>query len=130
MEERLFWIGVTMGLYAWGTRYGSGSGILETRTRTAAWHALFCFIAGFAMTLGRLYSSAFYALRDTKTPLRFAMLRVALTAALGWIFALPLIGASGALSSSKTIPLARRSNGFPKLIAAILIGGLFVVGIL
>jgi putative peptidoglycan lipid II flippase len=43
-----------------------------------------------AMTLGRLYSSAFYALRDTKTPLRFAMMRVALTAALGWLFALPL----------------------------------------
>ena len=43
-----------------------------------------------AVTLGRLYSSAFYALRDTKTPLRFAMIRVALTAALGWIFALPL----------------------------------------
>jgi putative peptidoglycan lipid II flippase len=43
-----------------------------------------------AMTLGRLYSSAFYALRDTRTPLRFAMLRVTLTAALGWIFALPL----------------------------------------
>jgi putative peptidoglycan lipid II flippase len=43
-----------------------------------------------AVTLGRLYSSAFYALRDTKTPLRFAMIRVALTAALGWIFAFPL----------------------------------------
>ena len=43
-----------------------------------------------AVTLGRLYSSAFYALRDTRTPLRFAMIRVALTAALGWIFALPL----------------------------------------
>ena len=43
-----------------------------------------------AVTLGRLYSSAFYALRDTKTPLRFAMIRVALTASLGWIFALPL----------------------------------------
>jgi putative peptidoglycan lipid II flippase len=43
-----------------------------------------------AMTLGRLYSSAFYALRDTKTPLRFAMIRVGLTAALGWIFAIPL----------------------------------------
>lgn len=43
-----------------------------------------------AVTLGRLYSSAFYALRDTKTPLRFAMMRVALTAALGWLFALPL----------------------------------------
>jgi len=43
-----------------------------------------------AITLGRLYSSAFYALRDTKTPLRFAMLRVSLTAGLGWIFAIPL----------------------------------------
>jgi len=43
-----------------------------------------------AITLGRLYSNAFYALRDTKTPLRYAMIRVALTAALGWIFALPL----------------------------------------
>jgi putative peptidoglycan lipid II flippase len=43
-----------------------------------------------AVTLGRLYSSAFYALRDTRTPLRFAMLRVALTGSLGWIFAIPL----------------------------------------
>jgi putative peptidoglycan lipid II flippase len=43
-----------------------------------------------AITLGRLYSNAFYALRDTRTPLRFAMIRVGLTAALGWIFALPL----------------------------------------
>lgn len=43
-----------------------------------------------AVTLGRLYSSAFYALRDTKTPLRFAMIRVALTAVLGYLFALPL----------------------------------------
>jgi putative peptidoglycan lipid II flippase len=43
-----------------------------------------------AMTLGRLYSSAFYALRDTKTPLRFAAARVALTAILGYIFAFPL----------------------------------------
>ena len=43
-----------------------------------------------AVTLGRLYSSAFYALRDPRTPLRFAMVRVALTGALGWIFAIPL----------------------------------------
>lgn len=43
-----------------------------------------------AVTLGRLYSSAFYALRDPKTPLRFAMLRVALTGVLGWLFAFPL----------------------------------------
>jgi len=43
-----------------------------------------------AVTLGRLYSSAFYALRDTKTPLRFAMIRVLLTGVLGYLFALPL----------------------------------------
>ncbi|HXU45770.1 MAG TPA: murein biosynthesis integral membrane protein MurJ [Thermoanaerobaculia bacterium] len=43
-----------------------------------------------AACLGRLYSSAFYALRDTRTPFRIAIARVALTAALGWLFAFPL----------------------------------------
>jgi putative peptidoglycan lipid II flippase len=43
-----------------------------------------------AMTVGRLYSSAYYALRDTRTPLRFAILRVALTTVLGYLSALPL----------------------------------------
>jgi putative peptidoglycan lipid II flippase len=40
-----------------------------------------------ASTLGRLYTSAFYALRDTRTPFRFAALRVVLTAGLGWLLA-------------------------------------------
>jgi len=43
-----------------------------------------------AATLGRLYSSAFYALRDTRTPLRFAILRVILTGVLGYLFCRPL----------------------------------------
>ncbi|MDR3699452.1 MAG: murein biosynthesis integral membrane protein MurJ [Candidatus Sulfopaludibacter sp.] len=43
-----------------------------------------------ASTLGRLYSSTYYALRDTRTPLRFAVIRVALTTALGYLCALPL----------------------------------------
>jgi putative peptidoglycan lipid II flippase len=43
-----------------------------------------------AATLGRLYTSAFWALRDTRTPLRFASFRVALTAGLGWFFAFPV----------------------------------------
>jgi putative peptidoglycan lipid II flippase len=43
-----------------------------------------------ASTSGRLYSSAFYALRDTRTPLNFAIIRVALTIGLGYLFALPL----------------------------------------
>jgi putative peptidoglycan lipid II flippase len=41
-----------------------------------------------ATSLGRLYSSAFYALLDTRTPLRFAIIRVTLTAVLGVICAL------------------------------------------
>ena len=43
-----------------------------------------------ATTSGRLYSSAFYALRDTRTPLNFAIIRVVLTVALGYLFAMPL----------------------------------------
>ena len=44
-----------------------------------------------------------------------------------WIVALPLIGATGAIWSVKSIPVASHSRGFPKLIAAFLICGLFVV---
>jgi putative peptidoglycan lipid II flippase len=36
-----------------------------------------------AATMARLYSSAFYALRDTRTPLRYAVVRVILTGVLG-----------------------------------------------
>ena len=47
-----------------------------------------------------------------------------------WIVALPLIGASGAIWNIKTIPIARHSRGFPKLIGVILICGLFAVALL
>lgn len=47
-----------------------------------------------------------------------------------WIIALPLIGATGAVWSVETIPLARHTRGFPKLIAAVLICGLVVVALL
>jgi putative peptidoglycan lipid II flippase len=43
-----------------------------------------------ASALGRLYSSTFYALRDTRTPLWFAVIRVILTGVLGYLFAFPL----------------------------------------
>ncbi|MFL5523732.1 MAG: murein biosynthesis integral membrane protein MurJ [Gemmatimonadaceae bacterium] len=48
-----------------------------------------------ASTMGRLYSSTFYAMRDTKTPLRFAIVRVVLTTVLGYVFALVLPGMLG-----------------------------------
>ena len=43
-----------------------------------------------ASALGRLYSSTFYALRDTRTPLWYAVARVVLTGVLGYLFAFPL----------------------------------------
>jgi putative peptidoglycan lipid II flippase len=63
-------------LFVWAALAGSGVGLL-------------------AQTMGRLYSSTFYALRDTRTPLRFALVRVALTLCLGYLFALPLPRALG-----------------------------------
>ena len=63
-------------VYVWGILAGSGIGLLAT-------------------TLGRLYTSMYYALKDTVTPLRYAMLRVFLTAGLGYVCALPLPPALG-----------------------------------
>lgn len=48
-----------------------------------------------ATTMGRLYSSTFYALRDTRTPLRFAIVRVATAATLGYLAAFHLTGLLG-----------------------------------
>jgi len=48
-----------------------------------------------ASTWGRLYSSTFYALRDTRTPLKFALIRVLLTSVLGYLAALYLPKALG-----------------------------------
>ena len=57
--------------YVWAILAGSAVGLL-------------------AQTLGRLYSSAYYALRDTRTPLNFAIVRVILTSGLGYLCAVPL----------------------------------------
>src|SRR2546423_12382167 len=46
------------------------------------------------------------------------------------IVALPLIGATGAIWKVNTIPIANHSRGFPKLMAAMLICGLFAVALL
>jgi putative peptidoglycan lipid II flippase len=58
-------------IYVWGILAGATVGLL-------------------ASTLGRLYSSTYYALRDTRTPLRFAVVRVVLTTILGVFCAFPL----------------------------------------
>lgn len=67
------------------------SGAFGEEDTRYVWYILMGSVIGLlAATWGRLYSSAFYALRDTKTPLYFAVVRVALTAVLGVLFAFPL----------------------------------------
>jgi putative peptidoglycan lipid II flippase len=58
-------------IYVWGILAGSTVGLL-------------------ASTLGRLYSATYYALRDTRTPLKFSIIRIALTTILGYLSAIPL----------------------------------------
>jgi putative peptidoglycan lipid II flippase len=58
-------------LYVWGVLAGSAIGLLAT-------------------TLGRLYSSAYYSLRDTRTPLKYSIVRVILTTMLGYLMGLRL----------------------------------------
>jgi putative peptidoglycan lipid II flippase len=63
-------------VYVWGILAGATVGLLSS-------------------TLSRLYSSTYYALRDTRTPLRFAIIRVFLTTAFGYLCAIPLPPALG-----------------------------------
>ena len=63
-------------IYVWTILAGSAVGLL-------------------ASTLGRLYASTYYALRDTRTPLVYAVVRVALSAILGYFFSIHLPGLLG-----------------------------------
>jgi putative peptidoglycan lipid II flippase len=63
-------------IYVWGIIAGYGIGLLPT-------------------TLGRLYASTYFALRDTKTPLKFAVIRISISTLAGYILAFyitPLLG--------------------------------------
>lgn len=65
-----------MTLYVWAILAGSALGLLPS-------------------TWGRLYASTFYALQDTRTPLRFAVLRVGMSIVVGYLCAVPLPGLLG-----------------------------------
>ncbi len=63
-------------VYVWSVLAGSAVGLL-------------------AVTMGRLYNSAFYSLNDTRTPFRLATLRVTVALMLGYLFAIvapPVLG--------------------------------------
>jgi putative peptidoglycan lipid II flippase len=77
--------------YLWLVLMGSGPGIL-------------------AASMGRLYASAFYALRDTRTPLRFGVLRLAVTAGLAWWSAVKLPGELGVPQEVGLVGIAATTN--------------------
>lgn len=64
-----------------------------------------------AATLGRLYSSTFYALHDTRTPYRIAIARVTGGAALALLFAFPLRPMFAAIVTSFGLPLPDSLGG-------------------
>ncbi|TQF11918.1 murein biosynthesis integral membrane protein MurJ [Myxococcus llanfairpwllgwyngyllgogerychwyrndrobwllllantysiliogogogochensis] len=108
-----------------------------------------------AATVGRLYASAFYALKDPKTPLRFAIVRVALGSLGAWGLGLhgpewlglpPELGALGLTLSSGMVAwlestLLRRklsrqlgrvgvpSGLLPRLWGAAVIAGMVALGV-
>jgi putative peptidoglycan lipid II flippase len=65
-----------MTIYVWAILAGSAIGLL-------------------ASTWGRLYASTYYSVQDTRTPLRFAVVRVVLTLVMGYVFAMYLPGKLG-----------------------------------
>ena len=73
-------------VYVWGILAGSSIGLLAT-------------------TLARLYSSTYYALRDTRTPLRYALVHVAIATVLGYFAAIvlpPMIGIDASMGNRRT----------------------------
>jgi putative peptidoglycan lipid II flippase len=72
------------------------SGRFTARDSRLGWYVLVgSGVALLAQTSGRLFSSTLYALKDTKTPLRFAVVRVAVGVGLGLGAVQGLVGALG-----------------------------------
>lgn len=78
-------------VYSWGILAAASLGLLAT-------------------TLARLYSSSFYALHDTRTPLRISLVRVTLSASLGYVLAIHAPPALGIAPQWGTAMLALASS--------------------
>ena len=78
-------------IYVWGILAGSSVGLL-------------------ASTLGRLYSSTYYALHDTRTPLLYAVIHVGLATILGYFCAIHLPGLIGIASKWGVVGLTASAS--------------------
>jgi putative peptidoglycan lipid II flippase len=99
------------------------AGLLQTgRFRAEDARYVWALLAGSAVgllpsTLGRLYASTFYAFRDTRTPLRYAVVHVAVATVLGYLLAIPLPRALGVppLWGAAGLTLAAGLGGWAEL---------------
>jgi putative peptidoglycan lipid II flippase len=96
--------GAADAVYVWAILAGSAIGLLPS-------------------TLARLYASGWYALKDTRTPLRYALVHVAIAAIAGYLLAVPVtrwlgippawgaagLTAAGALAGWVELVLLRRA---------------------
>jgi putative peptidoglycan lipid II flippase len=142
-----FVIPSSIALFTFGDILGGAlfqTGKFGARDTRYMWYVLMGASVGlYATTRGRLYQSAFYALKDTRSPLRFALARLATATAIGAVFGLWApeaiglprdlgavgLGLASATSASVEVFLLRRGlerrigrTGVPAKTMVILIG--------
>ncbi|HYI09633.1 MAG TPA: murein biosynthesis integral membrane protein MurJ [Thermoanaerobaculia bacterium] len=87
-------------------------GKFSADTTLLVWYILIGSSIGLLVaTFGRLYSSAFYALHDTKTPFRIALARVFGGAGLALLFAFPLRPMFAAGADALGLPIPHTAGG-------------------
>lgn len=83
------------------------TGVFDHESTRFVWIVLAGYSVGLlASTLGRLYSSTFYSLKDTRTPLKFSLVRVLVATALGALAAFFLPEVLGVAAQWGTVGLA------------------------
>jgi len=87
-------------------------GRFTSHTTLVVWYTLAAAALGLVVaTLGRLYSSALYAMHDTKTPARYAATRVAVGAGLAFLLAFPLRPMFGHIVAGLGLPVPGVEGG-------------------
>ncbi|MDX1582414.1 MAG: murein biosynthesis integral membrane protein MurJ [Thermoanaerobaculia bacterium] len=104
------------------------AGVFETgefsRSDTIfTWFLLATFALGLLpITLSRLYSSTFYALRDPKTPLKIATVRIVVAGSIAYLLALPLREEFVAILAGLGLPLIPIDPEIPATVSYGVIG--------
>ena len=101
------------------------TGRFDEHTTLLVWYILIGSTVGLLVsTMGRLYSSAFYALQDTRTPFRYAMTRVIVGASLGFLLAFTFREMLGNFLRSAGLPIPAGDAGTLGVVGIALASGI------